>query len=32
MESRTKMAIIAAENIIAVLQGKKPRFVVNSFK
>lgn len=32
VESRTKMAIIAAENIIAVLKGKKPRFVVNSFK
>jgi glyoxylate reductase len=28
IETRTEMAIIAAENLIAVLQDKKPRFVV----
>jgi len=29
VESRTRMAEIAAENIVAVLQGKQPRFKVN---
>ena len=31
VETRTKMAIIAAENLIAALEGKKPRFIANPF-
>lgn len=29
VEARTEMSLDAAENILAVLQGKKPRFIVN---
>lgn len=30
IETRTKMAIIAAENAVAIVQGKKPHAIVNS--